>query len=227
MATAPARRATGLERWAGLGGVLYAVLFVVGAIVTFSGQPDTSSAPAKIISYYSDSGHRDRINIGWILVVLGVLFLIWFLAALRQTLLRIDGDGFLTSLATIGGGIYAATTLVGFSLNDAIKTMSDDTYHHQVFPSLIHAADDAGYVIHASGGVGAATLMIAASLAALRAGRIPAWAGWVGIVFGILAVFSILFFPQVLIAIWMVVAGILVFMGSRATTSPPPAAATA
>jgi hypothetical protein len=223
MATAPAGRATGLERWAGLGGVLYAVLFVVGAIVTFSGQPDTDSAPAKIIRYYSDSGHRDKIGFGWAIVMLGVFFLIWFLGALRQLLRRIDDDGFLTSLATIGGAIYATTTLVGFSLNMAIKTMSDDTFHHQVYPSIIHAGDDASYIIHASGGIGAGTLMIAASLAALRAGRIPAWAGWVGIVFGILALFSIVFLPQFLVAIWFIVAGVLVFMSSGATASPPPA----
>src|SRR4051812_1662307 len=109
---APVERASGLERWAGLGGVAYVVLFIVGTVVTFSGQPDSSSRPAKLIAYYSDSGHRDKINIGWALVVLGVFFFLWFLAALRQALKRVEGDGFLTTLATIGGTVYAATTLV-------------------------------------------------------------------------------------------------------------------
>ena len=76
-ATAPARRG-GLERWAGLGGIAYAVLFVVGGFVSFNGQPDTDSPPAKIISYYSDSGHRDKIALGWLLVLVGVFFFIWF-----------------------------------------------------------------------------------------------------------------------------------------------------
>jgi hypothetical protein len=37
------------------------VLFIGGAILAFSGQPDSSSAPSKIIAYYGDSGHRDKI----------------------------------------------------------------------------------------------------------------------------------------------------------------------
>src|SRR5256885_14641070 len=79
------------------------------------------------------------------------------------------------------GGVYATTTLVGWSVNAAVKTMSDDTFGHRVFPELIHAADDAGYVIHAAGGIGIGTLMIATSVVTMRAGRIPGWAGWVGI----------------------------------------------
>ena len=52
--------------WTILGGVLYVILFVIGTIVLFNGAPDTSSAPAKIIAWYSDSGHRDQVNVGWI-----------------------------------------------------------------------------------------------------------------------------------------------------------------
>jgi uncharacterized protein DUF4386 len=215
-AAAPAGRGSGLERWAGLGGVLYVVLFIVGAIVTYSGQPDTSDAPAKQIAWYSDSAHRDQINWGWALVMLGVFFLIWFLGALRQVMRRQDPTGFLTNVATIGGTVYAGTSLVGFSLNNAIKTMSDDTFHHQVYPALIHAADDAGYVIHASGGIGAGSLMIAGSLAARRAGAIPGWVGVLGIVAGFLGLFSVAFLPQFLVALWILIAGVLVFRASPA-----------
>jgi hypothetical protein len=215
-----AGRGSRLERWAGLGGVLYVVLFIGGVILAFSGSPNGDSAPSKVVSYYGDSGHRDKINFGWLAVILGVFFFLWFLGGLRQVLRRVDGDGFLTTVATFGGAVYATTTLVGMSLNAGIKTMSDDTYHHQVFPSLIHAADDAGYVIHASGGVAAGAMIIAASLAAMGAALIPRWAGWVGVVFGILGVFSIFFFPQFLVAIWILVAGVLVFRSAR--SAPPP-----
>ena len=56
----PVGRPRTVARMAFLGGALYVVLFVVGTILLFSGAPDSSSAPAKIIKYYSDSGHRDR-----------------------------------------------------------------------------------------------------------------------------------------------------------------------
>ena len=38
-----------IGRAAFVGGILYVVLFVIGTIVLFNGEPDTSSAPEKII----------------------------------------------------------------------------------------------------------------------------------------------------------------------------------
>src|SRR3954452_22936424 len=94
---APPRSNAGLQRWAALAGVAYVVLFVVGTVVTYAGAVDTSSAPAKVIAYYSDSGHRDRVNFGWVIAGLGVFFFLWFLSALRQAVRRLEADdGFLT-----------------------------------------------------------------------------------------------------------------------------------
>jgi hypothetical protein len=195
-----------LARWASLGGVLYVVLFVIGVIVMFSGEPDSSSSPAKVIAYYSKSSHRDKVNIGWVIAGLGIFFFLWFLAALRQTIRRLEGgDGFLTTLTTVGGAIYATLAFAAVALNAGIRTMSDDTFHHTVYPGLIHAADDASYMLHATGGAGAAAMIIAATVAGMRARAIPGWAGWLGILAGILALFSIIFFPQAAIGIWILV----------------------
>ena len=213
-----ARHRISLERWAGLGGVAYVVLFIVGLILALGGQPDSDSAPGVISAYYADSGHRDRINVGWVLAVLAVFCFLWFLSSLRQTLRRLDGNGFLTTLATIGGAIYAALALAAISIDVAIRTMSDDTFQHTVDPGLIHAAGDLGYVLHSSGAIGAGSMMIAASLAALRAQAVPGWAGWAGVVAGVLALGSIFFFPQFLIAVWLLVVGVLLFR-----TTPGPA----
>ena len=129
---------------------------------------------------------------------------------------RIDGDGLVTAVATIGGAVYAGLTLAAFSLDTAIKTMSDDTFRHQVYPGLIHAADDAGYVMHAAGGVGAGAMIVAASLGFMRATLVPAWVGWVGVAIGIVAIVSILFIPMFLIALWLVVAGLLLYRAAPA-----------
>jgi hypothetical protein len=207
------RSNAGLARWALLGGVVYVVLFVVGVILLFGGAPDTSSAPGKIIAYYSQSGHRTRTNIGWVIAGLGIFFFLWFLSALRRTIRRLEGeDGFLTGLTTMGGVIYASLSLAAIAIEAGIKTMSDDTYHHVVYPGLIHAADDAGWVLHASGGVGLAVMIIAASLAGLRAAAVPAWAGWLGVVVGILSLGLIVFFPWFLAAAWIVVVSVGMFM---------------
>jgi hypothetical protein len=83
-------------------------------------------------------------------------------------------------------------------------------------------------VIHSAGDVALATLIIAASVAALRAALVPRWLGWVGVAVGILGIASIFFFPQLLIALWLLVAGVLVFRASApaapaASPAPPPA----
>jgi hypothetical protein len=217
---AAARPRVDLARWGALGGIVYVVLFIVGTILLYSGAPDSDSAPAKIIAYYSDSGHRDRISIGWIVAGLGVFFFLWFLSALRRAVRRWEGeDGYLTGLSTIGGAVYAALAFAALAVNMGIRTMSDDTYHHTVYPSLIHAADDASYILHATGGAGASAMIIAASLAAMRAGVVRSWTGWLGIVAGVVALASILFFTQAAIAIWILVVGGLLFArGSRDNT---------
>jgi hypothetical protein len=216
-AMAPARSSAGLARWASLGGILYVVLFVIGVIVMFDGEPDGDASPARVIAYYSKSSHRDKISIGWIITGLGIFFFLWFLSSLRRAVRRSEGeDGFLTALTTIGGTVYATLAFAAIAVNVGIRTMSDDTYNHTVYPGLIHAADDAGYVLHATGGAGASAMIIAATLAFWRSGAIRPWVGWLGIIAGILALASIIFFPQAAIAIWiLVVSGALFARGGN------------
>src|SRR5205085_3688336 len=212
MSAAVERSTRGLERWAALGGVLYVVLFVIGTLLQFSGAPNGDAAPSKVIAWYSDSGHRDRLNIGWALIGLGLFSFLWFLTALRQALIRLVGEGFLPTLATVGGAIYAALALAAASVSDGIRTMNDDTYHHQVSPPLVHAANDAAYVLHSSGGAGIGAMMIAASLAVVRTGALPVAVGWIGVAAGIIALASILFFPWFVIALWLLAASLILFL---------------
>jgi hypothetical protein len=224
IAVAAPRSNAGLVRWAMLSGVAYVVLFVVGVILLFGSEPDTSSAPGKLIAYYSKSGHRDRINFGWVLVGLSVFFFLWFLSALRRTIRLLEGeDGLLTGLTTIGGVIYAALTLASIGVSVGIRTMSDDTYHHTVYPGLIHAADDVGWMLHASGGAGLGAMIIAASLAALRAAAVPKWAGWLGIVVGIISLGLLAFFPWFVAGIWILVVSIGMFARAGRTPYASPA----
>jgi hypothetical protein len=209
-AAAPGQR-TGLLRWAPLGGLVFVVLFVIGTIFLFSGAPSGDDPPAKVRAWFSSSSHRDRVNVGWILIGLGVFFLLWFIAALRRAVSNVDGDGFLTSIVTIGGTIYAALALTAVAVNQGIRTMSDDTFQHRVYPELIHAADDASWVIHASGAAGMAAMIIAASAAFMSRGIWPRWAGWISIVVGILSLGSIAFFPQFLWLLWVLIVSVVLF----------------
>jgi hypothetical protein len=208
--TPKALRSIPLLRWSGLGGILYVVLFVIGTVLAQHGQPDSDAPPATVIKYFSSGSHRDRIALGWFLVVLGVFFLLWFLAALRQAVRRLAGDGVLAMVATVGGAVYAALTLAAFSVDAGVKTMSDDTYKHTVYPELIHAANDTWWVLHSAGGAGAGAMMVAASLALLGSPRAPRWLAWLGVIAGISALVSVFFIPWFVIAVWLVIASVLV-----------------
>jgi len=201
-----------VARWTALAGAVYVVLFVVGTIVLFNGSPAGDAPPAKVIQWYSDSGNRDQANIGWLLIGLGLFFLLWFIATLRRAVMSVDGEGILTAVVAIGGSVYAAVAFASVALNSGIRTMSDDTYRHQVFPELIHAADDAGYVMHASGAAALGAMIIASSLAFMWAAVWPKWAGWVGVVVGILAIGAIFFFTQFLFLLWILVVSLVMFL---------------
>jgi hypothetical protein len=206
------RPRTGLTRWAALSGAVYVVLFVIGTIVLFSGSPAGDDPPKKVIAWYADSGHRDRVNFGWILIGLSIFFLLWFVAALRRAVSFGDADGIFTAIVGIGGGVYAALALASVGLNQGLRTMSDDTFQHRVYPELIHAANDAGWVIHASGAVGLGAMIIAASLAFMSRGAWPTWAGWVGVAVGILSLAAVAFFPQFLFLAWILVVSVVMFL---------------
>jgi hypothetical protein len=206
------RPRTGFARWAALAGAVYVLLFVVGTIVFFSGAKGGDDPPAVVIKWYSDSGNRNQIHFGWILIGLSIFFLLWFVAALRRAVSTIDGEGILTAIVGLGGGIYAACAIVAIGIEDGIKTMSDDTFQHRVYPELVHAADDAGWVIHAGGAAGLAAMIIAASAAFMTRGTWPRWAGWLGIVVGVLSLASIVFFPQFLFLLWILIVSILMFL---------------
>jgi hypothetical protein len=209
-ATSAGRRT--LEQWAGLGGVVYVALFIIGSIFLFGGQPGGDALPSEVRSYFADSGHRDKIGIGWILAGLGLFFFLWFLGSLRMRLRSLDGDGLLTSIASIGGTVYATLAFAAIAVHMGILTMSDDTYRDTVYPGLVHAAMDVGYVLHATGGAGAGAMIIAASVAAMRARVVASWLGWLGVIAGIAAIASIAFLPQILLALWILVAGVMLFL---------------
>jgi hypothetical protein len=201
-----------VARWTALAGAVYVVLFVIGTIVLFSGAPAGDASPAKVIQWYSDSGNRDQVNIGWVLIGLAIFFFLWFAATVRRAVMSVDGEGILTAVVGIGGSVYAAVAFASVALNSGIRTMSDDTYRHQVFPDLIHAANDAGYVKHATGAAALGAMIIAMSLAFMWAAVWPKWAGWLGVVVGILAIAAIIFFTQFLFLLWILVVSIVLFV---------------
>ena len=207
-----------LPEWASLGGVAFVVLLVLGSLLMYSDTPMGDDPPSKVIAYFGDSGHRDRISIAWIIAGLAFLFFLAFVAALRETVARLEGDAILATLTAIGGAIYAALGLVAFSLEAGVRTMSDDTFQSRVYPEVIHAADDASWMIHAAGGAALAVMILSVSIAFLRSPEMPSWLGWAGLIGAVAALASLVFFPIFVWLLWVVVVSLLLFV--RGVSSP-------
>ena len=170
-----------------------------------------------------------HVNIGWILTGLGLFALIWFVAALRERVRESEqGDTFLSTVVLVGGTVYVAVAMAGIAVADGIKTMSDDTYKHQVYHGVIHAASDASYLLVVTGGAAMAALIFATSIAVRRYAILPRWVSWFGLVAGVAAIASIIFFTMLFWLLWVAVASVMLFLASRpeAAAGREPSAAT-
>jgi hypothetical protein len=221
----------GLRLWSSLCGLAFVVLAVVGALLLFEGPNDSS--PAKMTAYYGSSSHRTHTNIGWILTGLGLFALIWFVAALRERVRESEQASqeqgtFLSTIVLVGGTVYIAVAMAGIAVADGIRTMSDDTYHHQVYSGVIHAASDATYLLVVTAGAAMAALIFATSVAARRYAILPRWVSWFGFVAGVAAIFSIIFFTMLVWLLWIAVASVSLFAAARPATAArrEPSAAT-
>ena len=213
----------GLRVWASLSGLVFVVLAVVGSILLFDGP--SSSSPAKMAAYYGSDNHRWHFNLGWILTCLGLFALIWFVGALRERVraceLATGEQGtFLSTIVLTGGTIYIAVAMAGIALADGIKTMSDDTYHHQVYSGLIHAASDGVYLMVVTGGAAMGALIFATSVAIRRFEILPRWISWFGFAAGVAAIASIIFFTMLFWLLWVAVASVALYLRNRTEAAP-------
>jgi hypothetical protein len=218
-----------LRAWSSLGGIAFSVLAVIGAILLYDGP--SGSSPAKMTAWYSSSGNRAHINIGWVLSGLALLSLIWFVAGVRERVAVAEqadapGASFLSTLVLIGGTAFVAAGIVQIGIAGGIKTMSDDTYHHQVYSGVIHAAGDAAYVILAGSGIAMASMIFALALATFAYGLLPRWVGWFGVVAGVAAIFSLFFFTMIVWLLWIAVASVMLFLRSSSRVRAREALAT-
>jgi hypothetical protein len=205
---------SGLRLWSSLSGLVFVVLVVVGVFFLFDGPSDGS--PAKMTAYYGSSSHRTHTNIGWILMGLGLFALIWFVAALRERVRESEqGDTFLSTVVFVGGTVYVAVAMAGIAIADGIRTMSDDTYHHRVYSGVIHAANDASYILIVTGAVGMASLIFATAIAVRRYAILPRWLSWFGFVAGVAAIFSVIFFTMIVWLLFIAVVSVTLFLASR------------
>lgn len=157
------------RRYAGLSGIAFVVLFVIGNALWWPVTGPESGAPAaEIVDFYGDTSAR--IIVGASLSLLAIAAFVLFAAALREVLTDAGGDDFLATTA-FGGALLTAAVGLGAETINMVGALraSDGELSETLAQSLFEISRILGST---AGGVGIALFALATAAVALRTGLI-------------------------------------------------------
>jgi magnesium-transporting ATPase (P-type) len=192
------------ERWAGVAGIAFVVLYVIGFAV--GGEPpDTDAA---ITDRYADSGERALELTAFFLIAAAALAFVLFVSGARSLLARSEGQQrTLAALAYAGGVVSAALILAGNAVSRTTAFASDDELF-TLDPDTQRMFESAGFLLFVSAAFAAILLVVAVSVGALRYGFLPQWLGWAGIVVAVLLPSAFAFVGFVILLAWVLAVAI-------------------
>lgn len=212
-AAVPGRAAApaGLSRWAPLTGVGFVVLFFFAFFI--NNTPDSNATDKKWLDYYASSGNRAGLLVSAFLFVLAALCLVSFLSVLWGRIGARQG-GPLNPLPLVATGISATCIALGGALNAIVAG-------NMIFGSLpepnagiLRVLDGIGYpVIVVAGMFALALAIVGFSFQARRAGLFGGGLRTLGVIFGVLTLASVFFFPLIFPLVWCLVVSVVLLRG--------------
>ncbi|CAN5810821.1 hypothetical protein BH20ACT14_BH20ACT14_15910 [soil metagenome] len=214
------------DKLAAAGGIVAVVLIVVGILVV--GQPpEISDDAASVADFFQDN--RDQVLWGTFLQGLGVLAIIWFIAALGVAM-RNAGEGRLAAAMGIAFAITFSVGAVAALLRAALAySVADEAADPSVVLALYHSAAAMDTLSSLIG----AGIYAAVAGAVIRTGLLHTWWGWLS---GVAALWSVVsatawgrdgfwspdgagFISFIVFLAWVLVTSILLTMKGRTSTS--------
>jgi hypothetical protein len=210
------------ERLAALGGIVAVVFWTVSVFVQESSNLPDEENPIEILGWFQ--AESNTILASSFLFMLGSVFFLVFVGALRARLVEAEGPGaFLTAIAFGAGlGVSILTLLVpGPGLAGALAE-SDLT--PQAAQALV-IVDDAFFV---GAELSAALFLLASGLVIFRYGPMPRWLAWVSFVFALWLVIPPIGWAGLLIGVplWTIAVSVLLWKrpaGEPVAARPPEA----
>jgi len=199
-----------LKRLAPLTGVLFLVL-VVASFMIEGESPDLGAGGEEIVEFYDDN--EGQTIAAAIVASLAAVALVFFAATVRRALRREEREIGVLSAAAFGGGIVAAA---GIATDSAFRFALAESAD-EIDPTALEALHALWENFFLPMVVGVAVLVLATSLAALRARFMPVWMAWIGFVI-VLALFTpIGFFAFLVAALWLAILSVLLWRQEPAT----------
>lgn len=202
------------ERLAPLTGVVFFVLIV--ALLFLGGEtPDNDDSTREVVRYWEEND-IEQIVVALVGLISSVFFL-WFGASLRSVLWQAEGGtGRLATLSFAGAVLAAAGMMILFGLNFAVAEAAGEAPG-----GVIHALSSLnnGLFFPFIGGFG--VFMLASGFGILHTRVLPAVAGWLALVLGVLSFTPVGFFAFLGAVIWVAVVAVMLY---RRGERPAPAA---
>jgi hypothetical protein len=166
--------------------------------------------PNEILSWFQDESNT--ILSGAFIFMLGSLFFLIFIGALRVRLVRAESESaFLSAIAFGAGLVVVALTLLIPGPNLAGALAEDDLTPEAA--QALTVVDDAFFV---GAELAAALLLVATGLAILRYGALPRWVAWISFLFALWLLIPPIGWAGLLVGVplWTIIVAVLLWMRS-------------
>ena len=205
------------KRWhplAPLTGVLF-VAFIIAAFVVGGETPDVDDSIVKIRDYYNDEAKQ---IVTAAAIALGSVTLVFFAGILRSVLRTADEASERLATVAFGGALILASGLLAFA--GFTFTLADVVDKDIIAPQTLQTLNalNSDFFLMFVGGQ--AVFLIAASIAILRFGGLPAWTGWVALILGIASVTPVGFFAFLGLLLWTLAVSIWIYRAQAPPAIP-------
>ena len=211
------------SRWDWMSGVVFVVVFVVAFLLT----GDSGDSPSEVTDFYTDAGNQTKQFAAFFIFLASMLAFLWFLGTLRAALHRAEGgDAPLTAVAFASGVSFAVlmTAALVFFSSPAFMA-SDDKF--QFNPNTADFILDAAYGLFVSALVLSALMPLSVALIAYRSRFVPLWVAWVSIPAGVALLFSVFFFPVIVLLVWVLLVSVVMLTRTWRAARPTETTTTA
>jgi hypothetical protein len=203
-------------RFAPLTGVVYVVLYVVGSVLGLADSPDFPASERKTLAYYVE--HKSDVIAGGVVVMIGVVFLLWFLGSVRRACVAGEGgDGRISSIGFAGGAIGVGSFLAGAVALILPAVRLDEV--GKLSPEFATAMYDlSGGLVGVAAAMGFAVLLLSVAVLGIRGDVVPTWWAWISAVIGVVMLIPWISWAGMFIALplWvLVMVVILMRAGAR------------
>jgi hypothetical protein len=211
------------ERWAPVSGIVFVVSFLALFFLFFvpADELPADADAAQIAEYYRGGGQAGLLLMYSLIGVAGAA-LLWFTASLWASLRRMEPAPGRLSATAFGGGVAWAILLLAGGATLLAPFIAVVVDSREAFdPTLNNLLGAMGSIALDFGLLGAAVMVLATSLVALRWSGLPAWFAWVGFIVAIALALNILYFFGFFVWVAWVLLGSIVLLTRPIVSTPP------